>query len=98
MAQGTRNLTLSIHQMMSFFRGLPNTFLSALKSTAGQDWKRQEKGFILTNNGLNVLLRVFAEILKTFHDQKKAYKLSTLRKFIGKEIGSFIVDQSARTL
>jgi len=75
-----------------------NTFLSVLKSTAGQDWKRQEKGFILTNNGLNVLLRVFAEILKTLHQRHTRYRAGTLRRFIGKELGSFIEENTARSL
>ena len=75
-----------------------NTFFSVLKSTANQDWKRQDKGFILTNNGLNVLLRVLAEILKAFHDRKITYRAASLRKFIGKEVGSFIEERSARAL
>jgi DNA sulfur modification protein DndB len=75
-----------------------NTFFTILKSRATQDWKRQEKGFILTNNGLNVLLRVFAEILKSFHQRRIEYRASSLRKFIGKHVGTFIEDQSARSL
>jgi DNA sulfur modification protein DndB len=75
-----------------------NTFFSVLKSTASDDWRRQDKGFILTNNGLNVLLRVFAEILKTFHPRKTTYKAGTLRKFVGRKVGSFIEERSPRTL
>jgi DGQHR domain-containing protein len=75
-----------------------NTFFSVTKSTAKQDWKRQDKGFILTNNGLNVLLRVFAETLKTFHQRGITYKTGALRKFIGKEVGSFIEERTARSL
>lgn len=75
-----------------------NAFFSVVRSTALQDWKRQESGFILTNNGLNVLLRAFAEILASFHRRKITYKTSSLRAFIGKEIGAFIERKSARTL
>jgi len=85
------------HPSDSVIRGF-NTFFSVLKSTAKQDWKRQDKGFILTNNGLNVVLRVLTEILKTFHQKNTSYKASTLRKFMGKEIGSFIEERTARNL
>lgn len=75
-----------------------NTFFSVLKITAIQDWKRQDKGFILTNNGLNVLLRVLAEILKAFHGRKTTYRATSLRKFMGKEVGLFIEERTARNL
>lgn len=75
-----------------------NTFFAVLKSTANQDWKRQDKGFILTNNGLNVLLRVLADILKSFRKQSTTYRSATLRKFVGKEVGTFIESRSARNL
>lgn len=75
-----------------------NTFFAALKSTAKEDWKRQEKGFILTNNGLNVLLRVLADILRTFRQRGVSYKSATLKKFVGKELGSFIGGRLPRNL
>jgi DNA sulfur modification protein DndB len=75
-----------------------NTFFSALKSTAPHDWKRQEKGFILTNNGLNVLLRVFTEILKSLRQRNTVYKPGTLKKFLGREVGEFIEDRTPRSL
>lgn len=75
-----------------------NTYFSVLKSTAREDWKRQDKGFILTNNGLNVLLRVLAEILKAFHQRGVSYKANTLRKFLRKGVGSFIEERTARNL
>jgi hypothetical protein len=39
-----------------------------------------------------------ADILKTFHGRKTTYRASSLRKFMGKEVGLFIEERSARTL
>jgi len=75
-----------------------NMFLSVLRATAAQDWKRQEKGFVLTNNGLNVLLRVFAELLKHFHQRGIRYRRGTLKKWLGMEVGKFIESHTARNL
>jgi hypothetical protein len=38
------------------------------------------------------------EILRTFHERETTYRASSLRKFMGKEIGLFIEDRSARSL
>lgn len=75
-----------------------NIFFGALKSTCATDWKRQSGGFVLTNNGLNVMLRVLAQTLRVFHGHGKTYKKSTLKSFIGGEIGKYIESETPRTL
>jgi hypothetical protein len=95
---GTRNsLEYPIHPSAGLINDF-NIFLGVLKSTCAMDWKRQSGGFILTNNGLNVMLRVLAQVLKVFHGQGKAYKKSSLKSFIGGEIGKYIEGETPRTL
>lgn len=45
-----------------------------------------------------MLLRVLVEILKTFHDRNATYGSGSLRRFMGKEIGVFIEERTARAL
>jgi DGQHR domain-containing protein len=75
-----------------------NTFFSAVKLSAPADWKMQKDGFILTNNGLNVLLRVLAKLKRQFYELGIPYAPSTVRGALGREVGRFIEHRGVRHL
>jgi hypothetical protein len=67
-----------------------NAYLSIVRESAIRDWHRQKDGFLLTNNGINVCLRVYAEMLRYLHDRRDRPTAAAIKKIMRNKLGDFI--------
>jgi hypothetical protein len=75
-----------------------NAFFDALHQSAPTDWRRQRDGFLLTNNGINVALRVYAEVLKYLAAMKDKPSAAAFRRVLSGTVGEYIEKRSHKKL
>jgi DGQHR domain-containing protein len=76
-----------------------NDLFAAAKETASADWT-SARSFLLSNNGVNVLLRLYAEALKFYRQENRSARVdrNKLKRLFTRSLSQYISDHTAPTL
>jgi hypothetical protein len=85
-----------------------NVFFRTVRDSHKDDWEARGKGFLCTNNGINVMLRVLVEVLKYYGGKISSEKVMNLLKpkdgvnilkdyIDGQDVGQLVKDTSSET-
>jgi DGQHR domain-containing protein len=73
---------------------------AAARESAYADWTSGGRSFLLSNNGANVLLRVYSEILKYYRHDTRRVQIgkSRIKRLLSPTLSKFVRENTPRTL
>lgn len=97
--EGVRNATKYLSPPSGNVIRALNDLFSATKAAALADWT-WTPSFLLSNNGANVILRIYVEILKFYRQEHRAARVDRgkIARVLSPTLSNYIRDQSSRSL